>query len=297
VFHRGTGKYKEAISDLERSLSISPTNAAAHRILALSYEKTGRSDEAEKEYRRATSLRPEYWAGYNDLGIYFHRHKRHAEAAENFKQVIRLAPNNHWGYNNLGAQLLYLGDEEVALEMYERSIEINPEVTAYRNLGSIFYRRGEYASAIPMYEKAVESSQKNYVAWGYLANAQYWAGQKKEALVSWNNMIAIAKTRLEEVNPNSTTLTGTLAAAYAKMGNVSEAERYFNRLLAQSPDDVSTLHSIAELYELLGQREKALHYFSEAFQMGLSATEVQFSPWMKALREDPAFQALIESIK
>lgn len=51
------------------------------------------------------------------------------EAEKLFRAAIELDPEQYWAYNNLGAVLLYKGQVEEAIEMFEKSVEVNSKAT------------------------------------------------------------------------------------------------------------------------------------------------------------------------
>lgn len=79
-----------------------------------------------------------------------------------------------------------LGDNEKALEYYNRALMINPcECNAYINIGIICMIKGEYAKSVSYYEKALKLSSTNkdeyWVANAYYAVAVAKLGDRKRA--------------------------------------------------------------------------------------------------------------------
>lgn len=71
--------------------------------------------------------------------------------------------------NGLGLEYYKLGEEERARELYEKSVEMNPEWwTAYNNLGVYWHNKGDYERAKGYYWQAIEKGNY-YLAWENLA--------------------------------------------------------------------------------------------------------------------------------
>src|SRR5258708_33096291 len=80
MIHTGTGRYEEAIQNLQKALALDPINSDAFRELAKTYQQMGRLKDAESTYMNAIAVRPGYWGTYNDLGGFFYRLGRHEKA-------------------------------------------------------------------------------------------------------------------------------------------------------------------------------------------------------------------------
>jgi tetratricopeptide (TPR) repeat protein len=64
--------------------------------------------------------------------------------------------------------------------------------------------------------------------------------------------------------------------------------------LALSPDDSDVLETVGEAYEMLGDRDRALHYIQESLQKGYSLESLRSTPALKSLLSDPNFRPSIK---
>ena len=77
-------------------------------------------------------------------------------AAEQYVSFLELEPYNAAAWNNLGICRNRLEQPDLAIEAFQKAIEIDPRfVLAYVNLAGVHDKRGDVASASRMFEKAV----------------------------------------------------------------------------------------------------------------------------------------------
>jgi hypothetical protein len=54
---------------------------------------------------------------------------------------------------------------------------------------------------------------------------------------------------------------------------------------------------IGEIYEQLGERERALEWMRSALRRDFGWIQVQYSPWLQNLRTDPAFIGMLTALE
>ncbi len=296
IIHAGTGRYENAIADFKAALNIEPKSASAYRGLGRAYESKEMLEEAELTYRKAIEMKPSYWAGYNALGGFYSRHSRYEDAISQYLQVTNLTPDNYRGYNHLGANYYYLKRWKDAREMFERSLAIKATYGAASNLGSLYYIEGRFADAARTYESALELNEHNYVVWGNLASAYYWApGMRDKAQETYERAIRMALEQ-HKVNPNNPDVVSNLAEYYAMTGEVTKALSYINQALEMSPKDVEVMYRAGAAYEQLGVRDKALHWIGKALENGYSRSEIEHLPELRGLVADVKYQQLVSKL-
>ncbi|MFC1531261.1 protein kinase [Gemmatimonadota bacterium] len=124
---------------LERAVSIDTGFAAAYRAMAIHHANRGRMVQAGSAVERAYVLsgrlpdRERYLTG-----AVFHRQSGNADsAAYNYELLLELEPEHPSAINNLGDLYEDMGRYEDALEMYRRSLVLDPQrATPHFNLMS-----------------------------------------------------------------------------------------------------------------------------------------------------------------
>ena len=194
---------------------------------------------------------------------------------------------------------MYHYQEKYALarDMYEKALEIKPNVRSYGNLGILYYIEGRYVDAATMCEKALEIDDSNYKTWANLANAYYWIpGRRSEAIERYRGAARLAE-EVRKVNPRDARLLATLATYYAVLGEKEKTLSLIEKALEIAPDKVFVIYFVSYSYEHLGDREKALHWMGKALDMGYPAEEILRDPFLRELRGDERFQRLLHEFR
>jgi len=292
LVYQGTGKYEQAAEEYAKAALIEPTLDAAQSGLARAYGSLNRPDEAEKAYQAAIRLRPNYWAGYNRLGAFFLRHGKMEPAAQMFAQVVSLVPDSFIGYSNLGAVRLQQGRYSEAIPPLEHSLEIRETGDAVSNLGTAYFALHRYADAAKKYEAAVRISDKEYVLWGNLGDAYFWAsGRRPEAAAAYRRAVALALDALR-VNSRDAAALSSISLYRAMLGERTAAVDYLERALRLEPKRPDLLLNAALAYQQLAEPERALDYLEKAVAAGLPAESLRDLPNFDSLRDKPRFKKL-----
>lgn len=147
----------------ERALETDATYLPALLGLARLHDRHERYAEAEQYYRSATQHHPAVAASWNDLGICLARQGQYTESIQALERSVALEPNKPLFANNLAKVLLSqgqidtavarlqavhgpavahynagymlndLGQPQLAVEQFERCLQIDPQLTAARS--------------------------------------------------------------------------------------------------------------------------------------------------------------------
>jgi serine/threonine-protein kinase len=296
IIRSGQRHDEAALEALERALQIDPSYADAHRWRADVYRRLGQFERAEQAYQQAIALQPEYWKGYNSLGGLYYATGRYDEAAAQFNHGLRLAPSNPSLLNNVAVVYWELERLDEAVAMFERILRLDPEkASAKRNLATAYFYQGQFDRAAELYAQLVAQRPHDYTLRGYLADAYTWSADAQEqAAPTYRKAITMGRGHLAIRGQDPAVLT-SLATHYARLGRADSARvflRQVEALVDPRSADVTTAFGIGEIYEQLGERERALEWMQSALRRDFGWIQVQYSPWLDALREDPAFAGM-----
>ena len=182
-----------------------------------------------------------------------------------------------------------------AQEIFEQSLEIEPNYRAYTNLGSLyFYHEGRYADAARMYEQALELGEHDYRVSGNLASAYYWApGERDKAQAVYQRAAQIAEKQ-RSVNARDPELIIHLAGYYSMLGERAKALVLVEQALTLAPDAGEVMFNAADIFEHLGQRGPALEWIGKALELGYSPAQLEHSPGLQQLRADARYHRLLQ---
>jgi tetratricopeptide (TPR) repeat protein len=293
LIRRATGKNEEAAQFLREILDQDPGSVEAWRVLGGTLESAGRTREAEEAYQSAIRLRPSYWPAHNSLAVFYKARGQYARAEEEWKLAIQLAPEHPLLYRNLGGLYHLQGRYDEALRTLRRSIELRPTAEAYSNVGTVLFFQDKYKEAVAEFEKAVELGPKNAVNWGNLGDACWALPEKRQrAMEAYGRAAELAEQQLG-VNPKNARVRKSLAVYQVKVGRADEARTNIKVALSDEPENVDVLFAAVRVFELAGDRDRALSFLKDCLGRGYALREVQIEPDLASLRRDPRYQSIL----
>jgi serine/threonine-protein kinase len=290
----GTGNYEKALDEYGRAVELEPTNDSVHGGLAYAYEQLGRLNDAEKTFKQAIAVRPNYWATYNWLGLFYEDHARYEDAAAMFSHVVSLAPDSFTGYYNLGGVRTLQGKYTEAIPLLQRSLGIRKTAFGTSNLGTAYFQLHDYANAAAAFEQATQLDPKNYVLWGNLGDAYYWAKARRgEAAAAYSKAIALGEEELR-VNPRDAEVLSSLSMYHAMRGERKPALDNLDAALRANPKSPNMLFNAGIVYQQLGDTQHALDALEKAVAGGISPATLRDTPNFDDLRANARFLRLIQ---
>ncbi|HWW74376.1 MAG TPA: tetratricopeptide repeat protein, partial [Pyrinomonadaceae bacterium] len=285
------GEYDAAEAELKQALTLEPLNADAHRALADLQKARRNPAEAEKSYRKAIELRPDDWELHYLLGTFYFLSSRYPDAERALAESIRLAPDCHMSHRNLGAVYYIQGRFPEAAAEYQKSLQIKPSASTYANLGTSLFYQGLYQQAVAPMEKAVELAANNYQVWANLGDAyRYTKGNEQKAAEAYTRAVQLERKELEG-KPGDPDLLSRVALNLVKSGD--KAQGLAEAEAAQKAEmSAPVMARLVLVYELAGDRDRALHFMEEALKKGHSMEEFSRDPDLLELRKDPRYHKL-----
>jgi serine/threonine protein kinase/Flp pilus assembly protein TadD len=294
IIEEGAGRHAQALDSLNKARQLEPTNTSVFSELGAVQEAMGSLDDAKSSYETAAKLRPGDWASLNALGGFYYRRGRYQEAIPLFQQITQLAPDNSQGYTNLGATYAMLGQYETAAVSFQKSLSLRrPTASAYTNLGTIYFFLGRCTEAVPLMERASQLTPNSEQVWGNLGDAYACvSGRKNDADSAYRRAVELGEKHLA-VNANDGETLSVVALYEAKLGDQAKALENIQKARRLAPGSRKVEWEAALIYELAGQRDRALDALQAAIQKGQPLDEVRGEPALANLRADPRYQKLI----
>jgi serine/threonine-protein kinase len=288
-----SGDSAGAEKELRTASDLDPKSAMPHRWLARVYDRNGKLDEAGKELSRGGQLNPGDWQLPLESGMNAYAGGNYKVAATAWEQTLRLEPDSVQVLRNLGAVYHMLGRDDDAIAALQHAIEVKPIPDAYENLGTILFYQGKYDESVPAFEKAVALSANSFETWGNLGDAYRWSnGKKDKAKAAYQQAIQLVREEVVK-SPTQTDLKADLAMYLAKSGGKSAALQAMEPVEAAHSKDPTVLYDSAVVYELCGQRNKALNSLLAAVQGGEDLNDIKNEPEFVSLRADPRYHLQI----
>lgn len=239
------GKDKAAIEDLKRAISLGCGGARVHITLARLYDATDQPLKAIEE-----------------LGV-----------------ASKLAPKEKDVYKSRAAVYAEIGQKEKALRDYEILTQLHPDDTEpHFRIAQILETMNRNEEARAHYVKVTELNDTGRVAlkpicYKRLAVIDGARGKHEEAIKSWTEALKLDNTDDEPLR-----LRGL---EYAMLKNYPKALADLNDAIKLSPDIRENFEARAELYDKMGQADRAKKDRLEADKLNARPAERPVYDWKK----------------
>lgn len=212
------GNLNEAVSLLDKSLTITPDQPVAYNNRGNVLLDLMRLDEAIASYDAALAIAPHYVEAYLNRGSALQRLQQLDEAMASYDKALTLTPDSVIAHNNRGNILLDMHRLDAALASYDQALSINPRYTeAHINRGNVLREMQRFDEALACFDQALAITPDSALAHNNRGNVLQEMKQFSEALISYDKALAIC--------PN-------YADAYNNVGNVLQEMRRFDEALA-----------------------------------------------------------------
>jgi serine/threonine-protein kinase len=291
--YRATGKYSEAIAELNRAQALAPNSDEVYWRLGNVYLSKGDVPHAIEAYQKAVQLNPYYWVNENSLGNAYFNVGDYDKALQAFKQVATLEPDVNAGYENSGNVLVQQGKYSEAVPYLQRALQIEPNAGAYSNLGTAYFYLKQYAESAQAFEKAVALNGNDTQLAVNLGDAYRALGQTDKAHAAYQLAISAGYKELQ-TNPQDTSVLTEVALSYANLGKPQDADTFIARARAQDKKDVNLAYAEVQINALNGKSSQALALLAGVLENHFPAEFAAVDPDLESLHSNPEFDKLIK---
>ena len=190
--------------------------------------------------------------------------------------------------NNEGVAFKKNNELGKALASYNRAIQLYSQYAiAYYNRALLYAAQGILDKALSDYTKAIEISPRDSEFYSNRGNIYVRQNRFDQALEDYHHALSLL--------PNNSEGYHNRAQLYMKLNQPELSLEDFKRAIALNPDLVVDYFNLACLCTLQGETDSAFDFLEKAFRKGYkNIQQVQTDPDLEKLRENPAFQDLIE---
>jgi tetratricopeptide (TPR) repeat protein len=246
--------YDTAIADFQKAAALAPTRPAIHKDLAYTLLKVGDNEAARDQFGEAMRLDPADDHAALEYAFLCYETKEQAEARRIFDRIRRTGDATaEQAFQNIDRPL------QEGIARWSKALESEPgNFSAHRELATLAEQRDELKLAAEHYEKAwrIKPGERELL----LDMGRVWqklgAAEKAHAALLAASRGAQPRVRERatellparypyvnefrkalELDPANIELRRELAYLYLEMGNGTEADRQFELLHQQAPDD------------------------------------------------------------
>lgn len=195
-------------------------------------------------------------------------------------------------YNELGLIADEMGDYMLALDYYQKSIELRQKClppnhrllgVAYNNMGEVQRELGEYFSALTSHKKTLSIKQKtlppNHLSFATTYNnlglTNESLGDYSTALDFYQKAIAIKRKSLAPTHTDLAVTYNNMGELHREMGNYPTALTFFEKVLAIRLKNANTYDStlaitynnIGLIHREMGDYAQAITYFQKSLEV------------------------------
>jgi len=294
-YHQAIEIYKEIAP---RSFDL----AALYNQLAQLYKSLGNYQNALKNHQKALELKkvqsnpnqPSIATSYNNIGNVYKLMGRYVDALGYYQKALKIRyeilGKEHLltaqSYNNIAGLYHALGSFDKALEYHQKALNIRKIKSkklyhSYHNIARTYQRLGKYAKALEFYHYSIASNSDDtsllWESYNNLAQIYIELGKNKKAYFNIKKALKYKGSLFEENHINSAILYSTLSKYHHKNKTYKKALRFQQKALKiqletlgkESIETIYSYHTIAKIYQSMGEDDKALKSIEEAINIFL----------------------------
>jgi len=251
--HEQNRKLEEAVAAYEKAYEIEEIDDLRVAIGNL-YMRLGNDKEASKWLKAGlgNGAKPEVVYNY---AVSLMREKKYNAAIPSLRNVTRDLPEMFQGWLALAQCYQMTKQYSLAIEPYEKALEINPDAKLAFRLGRVSMKSKQYDKSIEAYQTALEMDP-TYVKARYNLSLTYMdAGRYEEAVESFDQMI--------EMDGESYRAYYSQGLSYFYLARYDEALEAFDMAM-EFEETVNLYNNIGLVYDKLGDKKKTTEYYKKA---------------------------------
>jgi DNA-binding winged helix-turn-helix (wHTH) protein/TolB-like protein/Tfp pilus assembly protein PilF len=303
---RTTEGLEKGLAYFQEAVALDPAYTQAYAGIADSYALLGlftvmapkvAFPKAKEAATKALEMDPELADAHATLGFVGLYYDWDGLAAENeFRRALRNNPNYAMAHTWYAEDLAAMGRFTEASAEAKRAQESDPvSLTVGAASGLVSYLAGQNDEAIASCKKAIEIDPSYPRLHFRLGNAYREKGMYQPALAEFVKAVQLAGGGDRYGDQYYEAAVG---AAYAALGNTSEARKVLNSLIRRSKDRYVPAYGIALIYVGLGERDHVFEWLQRAYdERSTSMAYLKVDPAWNGFRSDPRFAAIAQSIR
>ncbi len=230
---------------------------------------------------------------YNNRGIDYYKKGELDLALQDFNKAIDLTPQSAHVYNNRGAAYAAKGEFDTAIEDYNTAIALNPEFDgAYNSRGIAYGKKGDVNAAIEDFNKAIDLKPDYATAYTNRGIAYGKKGELDLALQDFNKVIDL-KPELAEAYLNR-------GSVYREKREIYKAVQDYSKAIELKPKYATAYNNMGNVYNEIDSLDIAIKNYSKAIELNPKYTTAYYNRglvWLRLREWEEAKPDLITSKK
>lgn len=257
-FYNNEG-YDEAISDLDKALSIDSTNVDYLHLLADVYLDYYQSYQAMHTMIKAATLYPKRIPTLLKLSEFQLILKQYDKSINTINEILKIEPLNAEAFFMLGLNFKEQGDKDRAIGSFQTAVENDPDlVDAWIQLGQLHAEK-ESNLARHFFQNAVMVAPENIQALHALAEYQHFTNQLPTAIETYR--------KINVLDPSYSESFFNTGIIYLEMDSLNQAHNHFNMAIQTSPTYILAYYYRGLTQEMMGNEIAAKEDYQNALNL------------------------------
>lgn len=269
-----TSSDSQFIVEMARQISLqSPDNKDAKALLADMLFMARQYSDALIEYKNYLRMDSSKLVVWNQIMSLQFDAKAYDSVIHTATHCIRRFPDNAFPYFYQGISFQQTNQVKLAIPAYQQAIARETKnktllAQLYANLGDAFHTEKQFAQSDSSFEKSIELQPDEATV---LNNYAYYLSLRKINLAKAEQMSKKSLT----LQPDSKSFLDTYGWIRYEQGFYQEALMYIEKAIQHGGEDDPTLFDhLGDVYEKLGDKEKAIKNWELARQKGDASEEL-----------------------
>jgi|GEM_PF-5588883 len=243
--------YLGAIRVYEQANKLSPKDSSILKSLAYSYKLTGDFENSLVNYRQVLNFIGDDTEVLYQIAEIYYLMSKYERAVEYSLKILNREPDNWKAKGLLAECYFYLKNYKECLNISKQLVEENPDRLELREkLAEYYLGMGEFEKALLQFESILTVEPTNVY---YLNRFR----EIKKTIYNTND-----KNYFQEVESTTEERFRLKAKKFFDKKDYAGLIREFSRELIDHPENLFLLKNIGRAYELRGELEEAIKYYS-----------------------------------
>ncbi len=248
---------------------IDTSNDRATLIKGELFQKIGNDRDARLMFKEINQDSDFYLDAQINLALNYSFYLSYDEAIKNINKLLE-KNNNLYPIKKILADTHRIEKNyKFAIQLYNEMIERNEN-----DLWSIYYLRGICFERLGQWDKAEKNFLKsldlkpdspnvlNYLAYGWV-----------ERNIRLDQSLEMLKAAYA-ANPESSYIIDSLAWAYFKKNNYTEAAKLMEKVIDIAPGEAISLDHLGDIYYAMNRKREAIHFWQQALELAEPEDEI-----------------------
>lgn len=280
IVYKDAGKDDLALLNLEKAYLKNPSCVETQKILARYYHEAKDYAKAMKYYDLVLQTMPNDFDVKANKALVLHAQQNYPAAIDMYKDLLQIRENSRINKNLISAQIAYGFYLLERMDYAQSTLYFKDALRTSPDEGSAYFGLAEAAKGMGLKDLAVENyilalekepdNTKYYDA--YMAyKSTFPAPVEEEIAEEADKEVEVLPKQAPVEEAKSAVLTYDDMVQKGnelyKLGRYNEAVDYFTKATIMKPDDYLTMLKVGNIYNLIGDEEKAMLFYEHSVEV------------------------------